>query len=279
MNIHADSKATQQPLLQASLNYTQRMTERGFNYASEPPPGKLRTNVVSDPETVGIYDGRAIEASIDREGFALAQHRSAVVDLFNDDLVKSQYYPETADLLRHHTGAARVHIFDHTTRRRQPGEVLGSGRGGVGRGPVGRVHVDHTETSGPKRLRELLGDEAEQLAKRPFAVVNVWRPAHGPLEDSPLAVADARTIPPEDLIGTDLIYKDRTGETYSVAYSPQHRWYFYPQMRADEVIFLKCYDSRTSVARFAPHTAFENPLAPADARPRESIEIRAFVFF
>ncbi|MDH7798719.1 MULTISPECIES: CmcJ/NvfI family oxidoreductase [unclassified Beijerinckia] len=279
MNIHADAKTAQQPLLHAALNYSHRLAERGFNYAVEPPPGTPRTNVVPDPETVGIYDGRTIDASIDREGFALFPHHSNVTDFFNEDEVKSKYYPEAARLLELRTGAARVHIFDHTTRRRQIGEVLGSGRATSGRGPVGRVHVDHTDTSGPKRLRELLGDEADQLAQRPFAIVNVWRPTRGPVEDSPLAVADARTIAPDDLIGTDLIYTQRTGETYSVAYSPQHRWYFYPHMRTDEVLFLKCYDSRSTVARFAPHTAFENPLAPPDAQPRESIELRAFVFF
>lgn len=279
MNIRADNKSVQQPLLHASLNYSQRIAGRGFNYAVEPPPGKPRTNVIPDPQTVGIYDARAIEASIDREGFALFEHKSATTDFFDEAAVKANYYPEVAELLRLRTGASRVHIFDHTTRRRQMGEALGSGRAASGRGPVGRVHVDHTDTSGPKRLRELLGDEADQLAQRPFAIVNVWRPAHGPVEDSPLTVADARTIAPDDLIGTDLIYSNRTGETYSVAYRPEHRWYFYPHMRADEALFLKCYDSRTSVARFAPHTAFENPLAPADARPRESIEIRAFVFF
>jgi hypothetical protein len=34
-----------------------------------------------------------------------------------------------------------------------------------------------------------------------------------------------------------------------------------------------------SVALCTPHTAFIDPTTPADAKPRESIEIRALVFY
>jgi hypothetical protein len=50
-------------------------------------------------------------------------------------------------------------------------------------------------------------------------------------------------------------------------------------MQPDEALLLKCFDSATDGrARFAPHTAFEDPTAPSDALPRESIEIRTLVF-
>src|SRR5262249_30341154 len=110
-------------------------------------------------------------------------------------------------------------------------------------------------------------------------IINVWRPIRGPLLDSPLAVCDARTVAPQDLVPSDLIYRDRTGETYSVTYNPEHRWFYVPEMRADQALLLKCYDSRTDGrARFAHHSAFVDPTTPPDAAPRESIEIRILVF-
>jgi hypothetical protein len=281
MSLASDVPQTEHAAVAASFNYLKPMPVKPVNYACEPPAGVPRSNIVPDPHEVEVFDARRIDASLDREGFALVGQRSAVQDFFDDDEVRSVYYPEVEQLLRAVTGASRVFIFDHTTRRRAPEEALGSGRRGEGvpRGPVARVHVDHTEESGPQRIRDFLGDEAGDLLAHRTAVVNVWRPTRGPLEDAPLAVCDARSVDAGDLVGTDLVYRDRVGETYSVRYSPAHRWYFYPHMRRDEALLIKCYDSRRDVARFAPHSAFENPLATAGALPRESIELRTFLFF
>ena len=99
------------------------------------------------------------------------------------------------------------------------------------------------------------------------------------MRDAPLAVCDAQSVRPEALVPSDLVYPNRVGETYSVTFDPEHRWYYVPEMRADEVLLLKCYDSKTDGrARFAPHTAFTDPTTPSDAAPRESIELRALVF-
>jgi hypothetical protein len=175
------------------------------------------------------------------------------------------------------TGASRVFVFDHTVRRRVAG--VADRAAGAPRQPVGRVHVDHTEQSGPQRIRDLLGEQAEDLLRGRAQVVNIWRPIRGPLRDAPLAVCDAGSVAADDLIASDLVYRDRVGETYSVRYRPQHRWFYVPEMRGDEVLLLKCYDSATDGrARFAPHSAFLDPTAPDVVLPRESIELRTFVF-
>jgi hypothetical protein len=128
-------------------------------------------------------------------------------------------------------------------------------------------------------VRDLLGDEADALLRGRVQVINLWRPIRGPLRDAPLAVCDARSVAPGDLVPSDLVYRDRVGETYGVTFNPQHRWFYVPDMQPDEALLLKCYDSATDGrARFAPHTAFEDPTAPADVAPRESIELRTFVF-
>src|SRR5262249_45132829 len=142
------------------------------------------------------------------------------------------------------------------------------------------IHVDYTVKSGPQRVRDLLGDEAEGLLKKRFAIINVWRPIRGPVQDSPLAVSDARSVARKDLVATDLIYPQRTGEIYYVHYNPAHKWFYAPAMRSDEVMLIKCYDSlEDGRARFVPHSAFADPTTPAGAAPRQSIELRTLAFF
>jgi hypothetical protein len=75
-----------------------------------------------------------------------------------------------------------------------------------------------------------------------------------------------------------LVYRDRAGETYRVRYNPAHRWFYVPEMQVDEATLIKCYDSAEDKARFTARSAFEDPTAPADALPRESIELRTLVF-
>jgi hypothetical protein len=129
-------------------------------------------------------------------------------------------------------------------------------------------------------VRDHLGAEAEELLKHRFGVVNVWRPVRGPVLDSPLALCDARSFTDADLIASDLVYPHVRGETSSVEFKPEHRWYYFSAMMPDEVVLIRVHDSANDGrARLSFHTSFENPLAPPDAPPRESIEVRALVFF
>ena len=279
MSIQTDALAEALPHVDAALNYLAPMTERPRNYTYDPPPGVARSNSVPETHIVPILSVRPVagEVSLDREGFAVVHHQSAVRDFYNDAEVREIYYPEAERVLAEATGARRVFVFDHTVRRRVRG--IDDRAPGTPRQPATRVHVDHTATSGPQRVRDLLGAEAEELLRGRVQVINLWRPIRGPLRDAPLAVCDARSVAQGDLVPSDLVYRDRVGETYGVKYNPQHRWFYVPDMLADEALLLKCYDSATDGrARFAPHTAFEDPTAPADVAPRESIELRTFVF-
>ena len=262
----------------AELNYLAPTKSRPRTFTFEPPPGEPQSNVVPEPHALPIYDARSLvdSISLDREGFALVRQRSAVRDFYNDEEVKSTYYPEAERLIKEATGASRVFIFDHTVRKRIAGAA---DRGGGPRQPAWRVHVDHTAKSGPQRVRDLIPDEADELLKGRVQIINLWRPIRGPLQDALLAVCDAQTVKFDELVGSDLVYPNRVGETYSVKYNPEHRWFYVPEMTADEILLLKCFDSQTDGrARFAPHTAFVDPTTPASAAPRESIELRMLVF-
>jgi hypothetical protein len=151
------------------------------------------------------------------------------------------------------------------------------------------VHNDYTEQSGPKRRLEILEEAGRlELADRRVAFVNLWRPIVGPVWDNPLAVCDARTVSPSDLVATQILHfgeddlevPRHRGEIYSIRYNAAHRWFYVSQMRPDEALLLKCYDSRADGrARFMPHTGFRNPACPPEFTPRESIEARTLVIF
>jgi hypothetical protein len=268
----------QLPHVEGVLNYLAPMAEKPYNLTYEPPPGKPRSNGQPEPHQVPIFDMRPVagQFAFDRQGIALIEARTAQRDFYDEDEVKRIYYPECIRLVLEITGGYRAQMFDHTIRRRAWG---GADRArGVPRQPVTRVHNDYTIKSGPQRVGDLMGQEAEELLRHRFQIVNVWRPIRGPLRDAPLALADASSVAFEDFVASDLVYRDRTGETYNVRYDPAHRWFYAPEMRADEAILIKSYDAFQGAARFTPHSSFEDPTAPADMLPRESIEVRMLVF-
>jgi hypothetical protein len=267
------------PFVVAELNYLAPTDGKPRTYAFDPPPGEPKSTALPEPHEVPVFDGRSISDSfsLDREGFALVRHPTAVRDFYNDEEIRKVYYPAAESFIRATLRADRVVIFDHTVRRRVEGaaDIRGAGP----RQPATRIHVDQTDASGANRVREHLPAEADELLKGRVQVINLWRPIRGPLRDTPLALCDAASVATDDLVASDLIYPNRRGETYSVKFNPDHRWFYFPEMTADQALLLKCYDSATDGrARFAPHTAFVDPTTPADAPSRESIELRTLVF-
>ncbi len=256
----------------APLHYLVRGAEKPVRYVDEPPAGVDAYNGIDDPHEVRIEDarGRETEFTLDKNGFALVNAPTRVNDFYSEEEVKEIYYPEVERLLKQQLGASRVFIFDHTVRNAGLPD---------GRTPSRQVHNDHTVNSAPRRVRDHLGAEAEELLKHRFGVVNVWRPIRGPVLDSPLALCDARSFTNDDLIASDLVYKHVRGETSRVEFKPEHRWYYFSEQQRDEVLLIRVHDSKDDGrARLSFHTSFENPLAEG-APPRESIEVRTLVFF
>ena len=272
-----DSTATTLDVITAPLSYLAPTAETPFTYTYEPPAGQPARHGEPDIRRVAVANGRGVATSLDREGFELHRVPTAMGDFYDAETVKRVYYPEIERLLKDATGAAEVLIFDHTVRNTAPEQQSGRRV----RGAAARVHNDYTEASAPQRVRDLLPPaEAEARLGRRYAEINVWRPISGPVKTQPLALCDARSLDPADLVRTELRYPDRTGEIYTVTFSPRHRWLYFPEMRADEALLIKCFDSaRDGRARLSVHTAFDDPATPANAPPRESIEVRAFVFF
>jgi len=266
--------------VRAPLKFIRRQDTKPIFHSSALTGGPPRILFETEAHTVSIGDMREIAdtLSVDREGFALRHHETAVDDLYDDDAVEQAYYPEIESLLRREFRASRVIIFDST--RRSDSGAGAKNQDGL-RGPASRVHVDYTAKSGPQRAKDLFGEsEAARLANAGSRIVqiNVWRPIRGPVERSPLTLADASSVSPEDLIATDQVFPDRVGEIYHLAYAPSQRWYYAPRMTTDEVLLIKGWDSLDEGrARFTPHSAFELPNTRKNAPPRESIEVRTLV--
>ncbi|KGE03853.1 hypothetical protein HRUBRA_01600 [Pseudohaliea rubra DSM 19751] len=216
---------------------------------------------------------------LDREGFTLLQHRSAVDNFYDDEALSNTYHGELIDLLTTRTGARRVEVFDDT---RRSASLARQRERGI-REPANIVHNDYTAASGPRRLDDFFADtpeEAAVLRQRRFAIINAWRPIRGPVLDQPLVLCDASTVEEGDLVAMERRGEVRTGKLQVACHNPAQRWYYYPRMQPDEVLLFKTYDSaEDGRARFTLHSSFADPAAPAAAPPRESLETRCLVFF
>ena len=244
-------------------------------------PGGRDTRVgggAGEPHRVTLRNGRheIDRFALEQNGFRFVHRPTRVRDFFDEDELRRVYYPEMVELVKAESGARRVIVFDHTLRTddadlRERARI---------REVVRRVHNDYTEWSGPKRVRDIVPDEAEALLARRFAIIQVWRPIRHPVESWPLAIADAMSLASTDMVVTERRYQERTGQTYAITWNPAHRWYWFPHMRPDEALVFKTYESETDGrARWTAHTAFADPTTRPDARPRESIEIRTLAFF
>ncbi|CAB9506939.1 expressed unknown protein [Seminavis robusta] len=228
---------------------------------------------------VEIHNGRNNPNwNVDKEGFQLlADQSTSVTDFQNEEQVTSVFYKEVEEiLLKHIKGATRVEIFDHTRRAstaalRQRLQC---------REPSAIVHNDYTGKSATKRLYDMLPEEAPSLSQKRFAIVNLWRSIAGTtVQSSPLAFCDSTSMNVhQELISVKRVAKNRIGELQMALYSPDHKWYYFPQLlTAKEVLIFKTFDSCADKNQFTIHTALDG--VGDVSVPRQSIEIRAFVFF
>jgi hypothetical protein len=260
------------------IPYTIDSGEKLVNETFGPNNIRRRKTGAQELKPMTVRNGRLIadRLSLEEQGFVFVEHRTQVTDFFDAQQLTSVYYPEIERLIQGISGAARVAIFDHTLRSGDEAEREMM----LIREPVLSAHNDYTEWSGPNRVREFFPDEAEALLAHRFAVIQVWRAINQPIRSNPLALADAKSVAMEDFLVAERRYPNRVGQTYRLKYNPRHRWFYFPEMRRDEALVFKVYDSeKDGRARFTPHTSFDDPASPPDAPARQSIEVRAFAFF
>ena len=270
--------------LQAQVEYLAHRVERPIYYASS--AGRNAAHQIDQPMNLVAVDVDDARTGLDADatgeygmhpcGFDLLEFPTRVRNFLDQQQVASIYEAEIERFLQAVTGCYRVHIFDHTVRASDP-EMRE--RKQI-REPASLVHNDYTPNSGFTCLRENLGDDAESLARARFQIVNVWRPLVDPVEDYPLALCDTRSVNPLDLIDSERRAPNHRGEIQLAVHAPEQRWYYYPEMRPPEVLLFKTFDSKDGgVNPCSIHSAIRLPQVRADAKPRESIETRAFVFY
>ncbi|KAJ7747621.1 hypothetical protein DFH07DRAFT_830807 [Mycena maculata] len=239
-------------------------------------------NYISDWQKVTIENirGKEDSAILDFAGFQYYTRPSRLKDFSNAEDVLHVYYPETVELIKEFTGASKVILFDHTIRRHRPDDHEESPDK---RQPVYNVHCDQTPKSAVARVyRHLPEDEAHELLKYRFQILNLWRPISHAAYDWPLGFCDSSSLNPEtDLMAMTLKFPGGPGETYGIKYNPNHRWRYLRGMEPEECVLFKCFDSTDdpNITTFNAHTGFSDPTTPEGAPYRESIEMRALVFY
>jgi hypothetical protein len=258
----------------AQIAYSGRAITRPYYYAN----AHEKDAIDFDLRPMPVHDARALEAEIDREGFQLVRHASAVRDWTNRAEVLALHPDEVATLIRDITGADLVQVTAPGILRYS--EKSGRAGSGDNSHPARFAHVDISDATAVEFA--LRGAGGRGFARS--AAYNLWRALSSAPQDVPLALCDARTVKSDDLIAADAIF-DPPGapewsfEGWVVAHSDAHRWCWFPDLAINEAVLFKTHDSDPARAHCVPHVAFDDPLAPADAPPRISIEMRATAYW
>lgn len=265
--------------VEAEINYLGPMDSMPYFYAKDHD----RDNLVLEAHRVAITDARQLAEppTIERDGFQLVRHRSAVADFTDLAAVEAIYPTEIDALLLALTGADFVRTSGPVLRFSEPGRR----KGFVNAMPAGFVHVDVSKESFDAFARRNVGDHADRdalLAGR-YVAFNIWRVLTPPPQDLPLAVCAAPSVAPGDRVVGEArvdgeeIEEFRFGSSLIRA-NPNHRWYYFRDMTPDEALVFKAFDSDEGRVQGCPHTAFADPSA-VDPVPRASCEIRAYAYW
>ena len=235
-----------------------------------------------DPRDVSVTDARTLDdpPRLDREGLALVRLPTRVAQWRDRDEVAAIYPDEVMDFIKALTGADAVVISGPPSlrfgeRSHEAGTLDNSNAARL-------IHSDTSDASS--------GDFSVQCNPHPDRRVrrvahhNIWRTFSGAPQDVPLAMCDARSVAPGDIVLAEAAF-DRGGEivwTFEAVllrHNPAHRWLYFSNMEPDEVLVFKRHDTEADAPSMVPHSAFTDPTAPDDAAPRASIEARTISYW
>ncbi|MCK1396785.1 hypothetical protein IVB45_05745 [Bradyrhizobium sp. 4] len=228
------------------------------------------------PYDVTIRDARPIvsELSLDRQGFTLIQHKISHANDGDRDIGYDKYLEEMVPFIKNYFNASWV------VPRRQ-GVVVRSAKALRGvREPSVMAHIDYAPIAGP--MLAAVEDRSQDIPIRSYSrlmIVQAWHALSPPPQDFPLAFCDGGSVHDTDIAVVDYTYLGFTFKSCAVHFNPAHRWYYFPEMTANEFILFKGYDSEPHCNPKAAHSAFDNRRKHPNAEPRESIEARFFVYY
>ena len=284
----ADTRTAEGFDVDAPVNYAGHIEGRaGFDVVNPE-----RTNASFEPHTVHIRDVRGHDVDpLEEAGFAFIKHRSAVAEdpaFFESNLehqydrteLNGRYEDELSAHLRDLFGADQVFAQYSGLIARTSSRAKKRSWGDV----AGFVHADFTEKSANQFLawsRDANGFEHKPYSR--FMLMQTWRVVSPGPQDTPLAICDSRTVPPEDtvLFDTRLGPEEQPGNFFEARfckYRPDHEWYYLSDMEPDDVLLFTGFDGAAPRGWNAMHSAFDNPFGQ-DGPPRQSIEARFFVLW
>eukprot|EP00049_Salpingoeca_infusionum_P026152 m.24102 g.24102 ORF g.24102 m.24102 type:complete len:415 (-) comp8560_c0_seq2:91-1335(-) len=242
---------------------------------------KEQTNCKLVGVEVDVFNARATACTLDEHGFTMTLHTPSLtgMEFYDSDKVREVYYPEVEQLVKDTFGCGAVVAMHHAVRNQdlvgRKAEVKPYGIG---------IHNDVSSEFAKQTFAQFAPRMGQGFSKGRFVMVNVWRSIGStPIQNHHLAMCDQRSlVSPDDFVLTDFHIRGMAFEVYRLRSNNAHlhKWYYYPQMKPDEVILFKQWDSDpTKQARICMHTAFEDPTAASDAPPRESIEVRCVCYF
>ena len=262
--------------VRAQIGYSERTERRPYFYAN----AHEKDFVPLKPVEVPIADARGRDCTLDREGFTLVEHRSAVADLTDLDAVAEVHRGEIAELLKQVTGCDEVVMTPFGILRFS--EKTGANAKHDNSHPARFVHVDMAAEAAAA-MRAKTAPDGKPIVRS--AQYNVWRSLAGGTQDVPLGLCAYPSVAREDLLDCEAIFDPLDGSpewgfpNYLLAHNPQHRWYYYSNMTPEEAILFKTSESDPARAQLMPHGAFDNPLAGPDAPPRISLEMRGTCYW
>jgi hypothetical protein len=236
------------------------------------------TNVRLAPSRVALRDARSRPEALtlDRQGIMIAEAPTLIRSFADADAIAGEYLAECEALIRKVTGAAQT--WSQGPHCRFDGVADPKGR--YDNRPTRFIHADYSD-----------GAAANFAAAAPFdvsawpryAIYNLWRVVTPPPQSMPLALCDAQSIAPADEVETTVIMDYPDSEviaTQTTLYhpNPAHRWYYFSDMRPEEVLIFKSHDSDPGQPKRVPHSAFVDGNCPP-GQARVSVEARVLGVF
>ncbi|KAF8861027.1 hypothetical protein BDZ45DRAFT_740625 [Acephala macrosclerotiorum] len=260
-----------------------------------------RTNMMNTPKLVTVYDFRPLQNSSNFEDYGFSAMRIpcglTAAEFSNTNRVEEVYYSAIQKYLRQiYPEAAKIKILEHDIRKRHAKFPAVAEQTVDFSQPATLVHIGEALTPFKKRRTliqskifqfTLLQSEvnvpitfAKDIWELNTEIYSFWKSLQGPGNDWPLALCDYRTINYDsETISADVVWNNRFTENVRLYHSPKHEWYYLKDLAEDEVIMLRQTDSDLEGGGGVAHASFDNSMADECAAPRESIELRAFLFF
>jgi hypothetical protein len=252
-------------------------------------PGKELNTGVYAPYPVTVRNARlAGPFTLDEHGFCLGHHHTDITDWEHNYGADTPYAAEVGEVAKRLCGADLVVPMG--------GMIRSSGETGTTvQPPAAEAHVDFTQRCAERIATTIFRKtHPNSPMYHRFIAFSLWRALSPPPQDMPLALCEGRSVRDDE--GThntkvdvneipkgDALFAPIEGEENMAAatifhHSAAHRWWYFPDMGPDEVIFIKFYDSDHRTAWRCPHTAFRDTTRP-EARIRRSMEFRAIAYF